>query len=120
PLPSLRSGSDPFRTAANLLIGRETRILDFCRRMDQAGFHDRYERTHAALCRDAIDVVFERKTEVAAGKLKPLPQASQKAADKSYVDAANRLFDGLEVLLRRYQSSSEPTRKQIAELWFQH
>jgi len=120
PLPRIRSGSDPFRTAADPLIGRETRILDFCKRMDQAGFHDRYERTHAALCRDAIDVVFERKTEVAAGNFKRLPELSQKAADKSYVDAANRLFDGLDVLLRRYKTSDDPTRKTIADLWFRN
>ena len=50
PMPHVqgRSGSNPFRTASNPLIQRETRVLDFCNRMDQAGFHTRYERIHAA------------------------------------------------------------------------
>jgi hypothetical protein len=120
PMPRLQrySGSDPFRTASNALIHRETRILDFCKHMDDAGFHTRYERIHAALCRDAIDVVFERMNMVARGEIKKLPEASQKAADKSYVDAANRLFDGLDELIKKYRSSDDATRKQIAELWF--
>ena len=120
PIPRLqrRSGSDPFRTASNPLIQHETRILDFCKRMDEAGLHTRYERIHAALCRDAIDVVFERMNMVASGEIKKLPEASQKAADKSYADSANRLFDGLDVLMKQYKSSDDATRKQIAELWF--
>ena len=120
PMPHVqrRSGSNPFRTASNPLIQRETRVLDFCNRMDQVGFHTRYERIHAALCRDAIDVVFERINMVASGEIKKLPEASQKAADKSYVDAADRLFDGLDSLMKQYKTSDDATRKQIAGLWF--
>lgn len=111
------SGNNPFRTATNPLIERETRILDFCKRMDDAGFHTRYERVHAALCRDAIDVVFERMKMVAKGEIKTLPEASQKAADKAYVDAANRLFDGLDGLMKQYKTSDDSVRKQISALW---
>ena len=55
---------------------------------------------------------------VASGDIKKLPDASQRAADKSYVDAANRLFDGLDLLMKHYKSSDDATRKQIAGLWF--
>jgi hypothetical protein len=117
PMPRLRRVDDPTRTAKDPLIASETKILDFCKRMDLAGFHDRYERSHAALCRDAIDVVFEHQTKLASGEIKRLPETSQKAADKSYVDAANRLFDGLDDLMRSYKKSADPIRKQIAALW---
>ncbi|MDB6058208.1 MAG: hypothetical protein JWO95_2052 [Verrucomicrobiales bacterium] len=118
PLPTIRHDIDPSRTSGNPLIARETRVLDFCTRMDLAGFHNNYERTHAALVRDTIDVVFERQTKIASGEIKKLSaEASQKAADKSYIDAANRLYDGLDNLLRTYKSSAEPTKKKIAALW---
>jgi hypothetical protein len=121
PIPRFSHATDRSGTANDPLIARETKILDFCKRMDAAGFHDRYERSHAALCRDAIDTVFERQTKIEKGEIKKLASgASEKAADQSYVDAANRLFDGLNGLMHNYEKSSDAKRKQIASLWFAH
>jgi hypothetical protein len=99
-------------------MDRETKILDFCHRMDESGFRNTYERAHAALVGEAIDVVFERQTKIAKGEIKKLKsEASQKAADQSYIDAANRLYDGLANLLHTYSTSTDRKKKQIAELW---
>lgn len=119
PLPSLRHNTDRSWTGSDPLMTRETKILEFCKRMDEAGFQNTYERTHAALVRDAIDVVYERQTKIAKGEIKKLSSdASQKAADQSYINAANRLFDGLDTLMRSYKKSEDSRRKQIASLWF--
>lgn len=116
PLPQLRHDSN--RPASDPLIARETKILDFCKRLDLAGLHSSYERSHAALVRDAIDVVFERQAKIAGGEIKKLSaEASQKAADQSYINAANRLFDGLENLLRIYATSPDLEKRKISALW---
>lgn len=119
PMPALRSSTEPSRTTADpVLIDREAKVLDFCHRMDDAGFHNTYERAHAALVRDAIDVIYERQTKLAKGEIKKLDtEPRQKAADQSYINAANRLYDGLNNLLHTYATSSDPKKKQIAELW---
>jgi hypothetical protein len=112
PMPRIRNASQNRSLTPN-----EVKVQEFCRRMDAAGFNTRYERAHAALCRDAMHTAFERQAELERGDLKKLPEASQRAADQSYVNAANRLYDGLDVLLKSYAKSGDPTRKQIAELW---
>lgn len=118
PMPQIRHDSDPTRTAAAPLIIRETKIMDFCHRMDEGGYRNSYERCHAALVRDAIDVVYERQTKIDNGQIKKLPsEASQKAADQSYINAANRLYDGLENLLHSYATSADQTKRKFATWW---
>jgi hypothetical protein len=52
-----------------------------------------------------------------SGAIKPLPASSQAAADKSYIDTAQKLCDGLEAVLKSYQSSDDLNRKRILRLW---
>jgi hypothetical protein len=52
-----------------------------------------------------------------AGKLPPLPEASQAAADKSYVKAETKLCDGLDALMKSYEKSSDERARRIAEIW---
>ena len=51
------------------------------------------------------------------GTVKPLPAASQLAADKSYVDTAVRICDGLEKVLKSYENSNDSSRMKIVRLW---
>jgi len=47
--------------------------------------------THASLAREAAAAAAERRRLVAEGKLKPLPEPAQAAADRLYTDTAQRL-----------------------------
>jgi hypothetical protein len=51
------------------------------------------------------------------GRLTPLPAPSQSAADKSYLDTAVKLCDGLEAVLKRYENAGDPQRAKIYRLW---
>jgi hypothetical protein len=55
-----------------------------------------YEAAHARLAMDAIKVIPLRKAWVEAHPEAKLPEASATAAEQSYVDAANKLFSGIE------------------------
>jgi hypothetical protein len=83
----------------------------------KAGWGDSYEAAHARLVVELVGAVHERRGLLAAGKLAPLPEASQAAADKSYVDAATRLYDGLASLMKSYAQSSDERARKIADLW---
>ena len=59
---------------------------------------DSYEAAHAQLALDAMKVITRRQKLFADGKLQTLPGPSQAAADKSYIDTANKLYAGLKAL----------------------
>jgi hypothetical protein len=52
-----------------------------------------------------------------AGKLPGLPPASALAADKSYIEAAERLTDGLERVMTGYGKSDDPRKARLWALW---
>jgi hypothetical protein len=66
---------------------------------------------------EAVLAVHERQGLLIAGKLSPLPEVSQAAADKSYVDTAARLHDGLAVSMKSYEKSSDERARKIWDLW---
>ncbi len=51
------------------------------------------------------------------GKLAPLPEPARSASDKCYLDTADKLYEGLDHLLKRYASSEVPRQKGFAKLW---
>jgi hypothetical protein len=67
------------------------------------GLQDSYEARHAALALDAMRAAHVRARMKKDGKLAPLPDATQAAADKSYVETVIRLTDGL---LKNVQQST--------------
>ncbi|MCD4769782.1 MAG: hypothetical protein K8R35_06405 [Bacteroidales bacterium] len=83
----------------------------------RAGIGETYEAAHAKLIVDCISSIRNRLILLRQGKLKPLPEASQTAADKSYIDAAQKLSTGLEDVLKSYAQSIEPDRKRIDQIW---
>jgi hypothetical protein len=51
-------------------------------------------------------------------ELKPLEDSKrQAAADQSFVDAANKLCQGLEELLVKYAQSDNAQKKKLAAMW---
>jgi hypothetical protein len=52
-----------------------------------------------------------------AGKLAPLEQASQVAADKSYEDTVSKLLNGLDTVMKSYQNSPDPRRREIFQAY---
>ena len=89
----------------------------FLARLVAAGFGESYEAAHAQLILEAVLAVHERQGLLMAGKLSPLPEVSQAAADKSYMETATKLCDVLEALMKSYEKSSDERARKIADLW---
>jgi hypothetical protein len=81
------------------------------------GLGESYEASHIQLALKAIRTIHQRKKLLSMGKISPLPEPSQSAADKSYIDTANSICDGLERLLRSYENSTDPHKKLVYKLF---
>jgi len=85
----------------------------FYDRLVAAGFTDSYEAAHARLALQAARAIDERHRLQAAAELPQLPEPSQTAADQSYLEAATRLSDGLETVLKSHATSRDPHSQEI-------
>ena len=94
--PPKFSGGRAQRLPASVSDERARKLLAFVR----AAKADSYEAAHARLALRAFETIERRRQLQAAGKLIPLTEASQAAADQSYQDAAVRLYQGIENRLR--------------------
>lgn len=92
-------------------------IGQFCRHLREAGLGQSYEARHAGLIVDYVAAIHGRRDLREAGKLTPIPPASQLAADKSYLDAANRLVQGLKALMETYEKSQDPEKQKMLAIW---
>ncbi len=81
------------------------------------GLEESYEASHIRLALMAIHTIHERRKLQDQGKLVSLPEPSISAANKSYLDTAIKLCDGLERVLRSYENSTEPHKKLIYKLF---
>ena len=93
------------------------KIHRFYNELLQAGMGETYEAAHARLVVDCIGTIKNRRKLLRQSELKLLPEASQTAADKSYIDAAQKLSKGLEMVLESYAQSIEPNSKIIYHIW---
>jgi hypothetical protein len=64
-----------------------------------------------------VSVIEKRQRMLRNGEIKALPEASQSAADQSYVDSATKLCDGIENVLAGYADSDNPRQREIHALW---
>ncbi len=76
-----------------------------------------YEGRHARLILEQFRAIHERQQLKAAGKLAVLPEPSQTAADKLYVDTLFKLEQGLAKVLDSYANGTEPVKKAIYQAW---
>ncbi len=85
-------------------------------RLVEAGLGSSYEAAHTKLALESIEVAETRLALRDGGKLWPLPEASQAAASKLYVQTAVRLCDGLQTVLDGYANSDDPHRARVFKL----
>lgn len=114
-LPAIREKQLPSEIVA--LDKRAARMREFSQRLAKAKLGNTYEAAHVRLVLDCVGAVHLRHRLELSGELKLLPGASQTAADQAYWDAAARLGDGLESLMKQYAGSSDPVRRKIFQLW---
>jgi hypothetical protein len=112
------AASPPLADLAGLET-RAVRLRDFERRLVAAGLGASYEASHARLAAECVTAAGLRQQLIEQGKLKPLPAASEAAADRSYADTATKLCDGLEAVLKRYAQAGNRRQENIYELWMQ-
>ncbi|MGC8783691.1 MAG: hypothetical protein ACP5RN_04835 [Armatimonadota bacterium] len=99
------------------LKDRVSPFVRFLQRLEQAGLAQTYAAAHAQLILRQWLVVLQRAELHSAGKLARLPEPSQTAADKSYVDTLTKLCDGLEKVLDGDADSRLAEKRRIAGIW---
>jgi hypothetical protein len=102
------------------LASLKERISTFARllqRLDQAGLAQTYEAAHAQLILRQWLTIMKRAELQSTGKLAQLPEPSQTAADKSYVETLTKLCEGLEKVVDGYADSRLAEKRRIHEIW---
>ncbi|MFV2068924.1 MAG: hypothetical protein ACC645_18310 [Pirellulales bacterium] len=99
------------------LRDRAARFGRFAVRLDRAGLGATYEAAHARLAARYVSTILARRAMQATGRIRPLSEASQVAADKSYVDTATRLCAGLEQVLAGYAGGKNARERRIHGFW---
>jgi hypothetical protein len=115
--------AEPGKTFADArlhdLDAKADRLREFSKRLAAAGLSQSYADAHAALTVRCIETAHVRFRLENDKQRAPLPPASQKAADQSYLDAASKLYDGFVKLMDSYQGTAEKNKRQIAAVWNQ-
>lgn len=96
---------------------RTDRLRDFERRLAAAGLGASYAAAHARLAVECVAAIGLRRERIQHGKIKPLPTASEAAADRTYVQTATKLCDGLERVLKGYEKAEGRAQRKIRQLW---
>ena len=94
-----------------------SRIGAFYNALAQTGFASSYEAQHAKLACKYLTAIQEREKMKSEGRIILLPEASQYAADRSYVEAAVRLVEGLQKTMDACESSQDARKKQLFAIW---
>jgi hypothetical protein len=58
-----------------------------------------------------------RQQSLARGELKPLPAPAEAAADRSYENTATKVCNGLEAVLKSYESSFDAHQAAVHRAW---
>ena len=82
-----------------------------------AGQNQGYEAAQCRLIIEHLQALRTRLEWEKTGQLPALPPTSAVAADKSYLDGANRLTDGLRRVLSGYEKSDDAQKKRIWAMW---
>jgi len=106
--------SDSFDAAQ---LRRLARLVEFHSRLLDRGLDQTYEAAHAQLVLDCAKSVAKRDEMKRTGKLRLLPEASQAAADKLFVETVLKLCSGLEATVQSYQNTTDATRRKVFALW---
>ncbi len=93
------------------------RVGAFHDRLRAEGRPDSFEAQQAQLAIEHLLALRERVRLQESGRLVPLPEPTHTAANRSYLEAADRLAKGLASLMAQYARGGDPARKHLAELW---
>jgi hypothetical protein len=108
-------GSGPVLT--DEIIRSEARWRAFLEEMTASGLDGTYEAAHARLVLEAVDACRERTGLLARGAIAALPEASARAADQAYADAALKLGRGLDAVLEGYKGSPEAQKASVYAIY---
>lgn len=107
-------------SASGLLTALREQLVPFARllrRLQEENLSNTYESAHAQLILTQWLTILERLNLQRAGRLARLPEQSQVAADRSYVDTLTRLCDALRKVLDGYAGLEVAQKSRIYELW---
>jgi hypothetical protein len=112
------SNALPPEDAATDMDARERHVRTFWKRLKRARLAHSYEAAHARLVVESMVVARERRRLLDAGQLPRLEDpTSQEAADKSYADTVDRVYQGLVKTLEGYERSEDETQRRMLQLW---
>ncbi len=94
-----------------------SQIGGFYNALVREGLASSYEAQHARLICEYLTAIQERTKMKSEGRITLLPEASQCAADRSYLEAAIRLADGLQKTVAAYEGSQDEHKKHVSALW---
>jgi hypothetical protein len=92
------------------------RLTRFISAMTQAKLQGRPEVAHSREAIDLLNAGQERVRLIKAGKIQPLPEASEKAAEESYTRGFGKMFDGLSAATTRPVKGDEDAAR-VAKIW---
>jgi hypothetical protein len=115
--PAQRPGEPGSMATAEEVQTVHDKVLRFWKGLRAEGLEESYEAAHARLALEAFSVLDARRKLMESGKLALLPEPSQFEADKSYVETALKLADGLGRALTSYGGAQDPAKKKILQIW---
>ena len=95
------------------------RVRAFYDRLVKAGLGGCYEAEHAKLAIEYVGTLRQRRALLEKGTIEPLPEPSQSAADKSYMETVIKLCEGLRNVVQAYADSQQPEQRRIYTLWLE-
>jgi hypothetical protein len=92
-------------------------LREFHRRLVAAGLGETSTAAHVQLALDCIETAHRRQHLLQTGKIKPLPGPTEAAADKSYLETAQKLCTGLDASLKSCETATAATPRKIYGIW---
>ena len=92
-------------------------LRKFHRCLAAAGLGETATATHVQLALDCIETAHRRQQLLQTGKIKPLPGPAEAAADKSYLETAQKVCAGLDAVLKSGETDTAATPRKIYRLW---
>jgi hypothetical protein len=92
-------------------------LREFHRRLVVAGLGETPTAAHVQLALECIATAHRRQHLLQTGEIKPLPAPAEDAADKSYIETAQKLCTGLDAALKSDETAADVMPRKISRLW---